>query len=108
LNPSSVDFGDHEVGTGSAGVPVTITNSGDTDLVITGVALAGAGAGHFSLAGPVCVTTLAPGARCTEGVAFAPTTPGPHAATLAFTDNGPGSPQAVELSGNGLAPPTTT
>ncbi|OLC25897.1 MAG: hypothetical protein AUJ02_09970 [Chloroflexi bacterium 13_1_40CM_3_65_12] len=78
---------------------VTVTNTGDADLAITGVALAGADQGAFKLTSDDCIRhRVAVHASCHISVAFASgSDPGVHAAQLTITDNATGNPQVVSL-----------
>src|SRR5207302_8213533 len=46
-------------------------------------------------------SSLAPGASCTINVTFKPTQSGIRTGTASITDNAPGSPQKVSLTGTG-------
>jgi hypothetical protein len=50
-----------------------------------------------------CGSTVGPGSGCTITVTFRPTTIGTLTGALSVTDNAPGSPQKVGLSGTGTA-----
>jgi hypothetical protein len=54
-----------------------------------------------------CGTSLAAGASCTVGVAFAPSAAGSATGTLSVNSSAPGSPLTVALSGTGVATTTT-
>jgi hypothetical protein len=107
LNPASLKWGKILVGTTAAGKKkVTATNTGTATLTITSIAVSG----DFGLVAvkqtkkvTPCAngTNLAPGASCVIKVSFTPTQVGIRTGTLAFTDNAPGSPQQVALSGSG-------
>jgi hypothetical protein len=97
LSPTSLNFGTVKVGTTSAPQTVTLTNTGTATLVVSGVAASG---DFAAVAGAGCAS-LAPGARCTITVTFAPTAAGTRAGALSVADDAPGSPQTVALSGSG-------
>ncbi len=100
LSPASIAFGTQQVGTGSASVTLTVTNSGNADLHVTSVVTSG----DF-LAADACVgTTIAPGASCTVNVAFAPTATGQRSGSLTIYGDVPGGQISEALSGNGSAP----
>ncbi|RKS80732.1 hypothetical protein CLV35_0200 [Motilibacter peucedani] len=86
-----------------AALPLTVANTGDGPLHVTGLAVSGAQAGAFALAaGTPGSFTVAPGARTTVGVQFVPTAGGPveNAATLTLTSDDPARPSAaVALAG---------
>jgi hypothetical protein len=98
-------FGNQAVSTASAAHVLTIADSGSATLSIPagGLALSGADAGQYTLSSDACSgQQLAPGGSCTVQVAFAPTSPGAHnSASVQISDNAPGSPQSVGLSGTG-------
>src|SRR5208337_1852003 len=101
LSPTSLTFAKVLVGKTSGAKKVTLTNTGGSTLDITSVATTG---DFARLAGPKktdCGSTLAAGKRCTVRVTFTPTQKGSRTGDLNFTDNAPGSPQSVALSGTG-------
>jgi len=77
---------------------LTLTNIGDGNLVITSV-----GVSANFVETNTCGGTVNPGASCTITVTFQPTTSGSSTGTLTISDNAPGSPQQVTLSGTGSA-----
>lgn len=107
LSPPSIVFSDQTVGTVSAPVPVTLTNTGSSALTITSIASpyklqflqtnncipSGSSSG-----------TVAGGGSCTINISFAPQIKGTVSSTMNVTDNGGGSPQLVNVTGTGLAP----
>lgn len=99
LSPSSLNFGSQKVGTTSNPQNVTLTNSGDADLNISSIVTTG----DFSQTNTCPVGgNLAAGSYCTIAVTFTPTAPGTRNGALTITDNAPGSPQSVPLTGVGL------
>ncbi len=109
LSPTALGFGDHVVGTAAAIKTITVQNTGSGAMSIAGSSIAGANAADFSVASNGCGASLASGASCSIAVGFAPTVAGARSATLSVSDNAPGSPQVVTLTGNGTvapAPPT--
>jgi hypothetical protein len=76
-------------------------------LVISGITIAGANPGDFSQTNN-CSASLAVGASCSISVTFAPVSVGNFTATLLVTDNAPGSPQSLSLSGSETAVVTVT
>ena len=83
---------------GSSPQSVTVTNKGSSTLNLWQIAIVGANAGSFSET-TTCGSTLAAGANCKLSVTFMPTTVGMLGASLLFSDDGGGSPQAVGLTG---------
>jgi hypothetical protein len=101
LAPATVTFGQVEVGTTSAPLQVTATNSGAAAIPIGSVVITP----PFVVSSNSCGTTsLAPNSNCQLAVEFAPTEAGPASGLLTFTD-GAGT-QSVELGGTGASPPT--
>ncbi len=101
LTPSTVNFGQVEVGATSAPLEVTATNSSAAAIPISSVTITS----PFTISVSSCGTTsLAPNTDCQVQVEFAPTEAGPASGLLTFTD-GAGT-QTVELSGTGASPPT--
>ena len=96
LSATSLTFADQSVGTTSPAQPVTLSNYGTSTLAITGIAASG----DFSQSSP-CGSALPPLATCTISVTFSPTQNGRRTGTLSITDNAPGSPQTVTLTGTG-------
>ena len=105
LFPASEGFASITVGQSSNSKLVTLTNTGDQALSVTSINLTGADPADF-LVTPNCSapTVLAPNATCTISVVFSPTAAGARQASLTITDNAPGSPQSILLSGTGAAP----
>jgi hypothetical protein len=103
LSPSSLTFGNQDVGTTSAPQSVTLTNTGNAALSISGITLYGTNATDFSQSSN-CGTSVAAGANCTINVTFAPKAAGARTAYVDVSDNAAGSPQAVTLSGTATQP----
>jgi len=106
LTPTSLTFSSTVVGTTSVGKGVTIANTGGGTLNFSGFTITG----DFALgtSGKPCGSTLAPGKNCKVQVTFTPTQTGTRTGTLSITDNAPGSPQTVPLSGTGSVEATLT
>lgn len=77
---------------------MTLTNVGNVNLSITLIAIPGANANEFSQTN-TCPPLLKPNDGCNISVTFTPAAPGNASASLSVTDNAPGSPQSVALSG---------
>ncbi len=102
LTATSLSFASTVVGSTTAAQSVTLSNTGNAPLTITGIALAGANPGDYAQTN-TCGATLAAGKNCSISVTFTPTTPGSRGASLSITDNASGSPQTISLSGTGIA-----
>ncbi|MFN8537396.1 MAG: choice-of-anchor D domain-containing protein [Thermomicrobiales bacterium] len=70
LSPTSLGFGNQQVGTTSGSQPVTLTNSGTAPLTIVVIAASG----DFAQTND-CPATLQPDTTCTIGVTFSPPQP---------------------------------
>lgn len=107
VDPTAVDYGAVPVGT-KRRKTVTVRNDGSGDLTVGVVTLAGANPDQFRVpaAKDLCSEqTLAPMARCTVEVKFAPSNVGPQSAVLVIpSDDFNESPVTVTLDGTGTAP----
>ncbi|MFB6296507.1 MAG: choice-of-anchor D domain-containing protein, partial [Halobacteriales archaeon] len=104
VSPSAVAFGNVRVGeTGDA--RISVQNDGSQPLDLTGIAIAGANASAFTLAGDTGTGTLAPGANRTFAVRFSPSAIGSRTATVEITSDDPDTPTVeVSLGGTGVQP----
>jgi hypothetical protein len=88
--------------TTSGSQTVTVTDTGNASLTIAAVQLAGTSPGDYLITSDACGGhTLLPGSTCKTSVAFRPAADSNRSATITYTDNAPGSPQTVALSGRG-------
>jgi len=109
LTPNPVNFPDTAVGSISASQVITVTSTGASAVTISSVALAGGNPGDFTITNTTCpVPPATLSSSCTVSVAFAPTAQGARSASFTVTSDGAGSPQTVTLTGNGVAPATST
>ena len=99
LSPSSLAFGGQMVGTTSAPQSVTLTNTGNGALSITGISASG----DFAETN-TCGSSVAAGASCAISVTFTPTATGTRTGAVSIADNAAGSPQTISLTGTGQAP----
>jgi hypothetical protein len=99
LSTTSLTWGTVAVGSTGTTKSVVLTNSGNATLNISSIATSG----DFALTASTkpCGSTLAAGKNCKIEVTFTPTASGTRTGTLTITDNAPGSPQTVALSGTG-------
>jgi hypothetical protein len=94
LAPASLTFPGQQVGTTSAAKTVTLTNSGNMVLNISGVQVTGDFAETNN-----CSVPLAAGSSCTINITFTPMASGTRIGTLTVSDNAASSPQTESLSG---------
>src|SRR5512139_183993 len=78
-------------------VPVTLANTGQAPVTVSGTSITGDVA-DFSVAGDTC-GTMAVGEECVVYVGFKPTTSGTRTATLNITDDTAAGAHTVSLSG---------
>ncbi len=100
LTPSSLAFSTLPITLSSVAQTVTLTNSGTAALTLTSIAVTGASATEF-IQNNTCGRSVAAGGNCSIVVLFVPSLFGTQSATLVVSDNAPGSPQIVPLSGGG-------
>lgn len=99
ISPASLNFGNITLGQ-STSQAVKLTNSGNVNVVVNLATLSGTG---FTMNGLSLPATLTAGQSLSFNVQFAPTTSGGVSGSIIFTDNAPGSPQTLLLSGSGVA-----
>jgi archaellum component FlaF (FlaF/FlaG flagellin family) len=101
LSAQQLAFFDVPVGQQSRTQQVTVTNTGNLALHVSSITAAS----PFVVSRDTCTgVAVAPGASCSVGVTFAPTSRGIFNVPLVITDDAPGSPQQVALSGQGVVP----
>jgi hypothetical protein len=105
ISPLRLNFGNQTVGGGSPSQVVSLTNTGNATLTITSIAVSLSNGSYTET--NTCGTSLSAGASCTVTLTWTPGTTGNMTGSLTFTDNAPGSPQTVSLSGTGVLPGVT-
>ena len=96
--PATLTFGAQAVGTESAAQTVTVTNSGNTPVTVSSVAVTG----DFVTTN-TCSAALAPGGTCAVSVRFLPAVVGARTGVLTVYANVPGGQATVALNGTALA-----
>ena len=97
--PANVNFGNVSLGLTNT-QPLTITNSGTSNLNITKTTAPG---GSFGLTSPALPLLLAPGKSATFTVSFDPAAVGAQSSSVVIYSNAVGSPITVPVSGSGTA-----
>ena len=106
FKPASLKWGKIAVHTTGAAKKVVVTNSGSATLNISSIAVTG----DFALVTVKATKKITPctnglalaaAATCEIKVSFTPTQTGTRTGAVNFTDNAPGSPQSVTLTGTG-------
>jgi len=100
LSPTSLNFAPQAPGTKSSQQTVTLTNMAAAALPLSGISITGTDATGFSQTNN-CPSSLASNGSCQINVTSDPQTAGPQSASLSISDNLPGSPQTVALTGAG-------
>jgi hypothetical protein len=108
LSSASLSFSGLAINTTSPPKAVILTNTGDASLTFSSIVPSGDFA--VTSTGTTCSTAapVAAGANCSLNVTFTPTAIGARAGSLTITDNASGSPQIIQLTGQGLAGPPAT
>jgi len=100
LSSTSLSFGTQSVNVDSAAQTVTLTNTGQAVLSLSGINVQGANASDFRQNGS-CGASVAVGASCSLNIVFRPGSAGTKVASIAITGNASNSPQSIALSGTG-------
>src|SRR2546425_749650 len=114
LAPTNLAFGDQRLSTTSPARSEALTTDLQALAYITCLLLPGSNPGDFAVAGsgvapcPLAGGPVAASASCAFTVTFTPAATGARTATVTITDDAPGSPQSVSLTGTGVTPPTAT
>lgn len=106
VNPTSIDFGAQVVGLTSHARTVTVSNEGDSDLLLSSITITGDSADMFNVVPGTtngCALTnqtLAPAGTCTLSVTFTPSASDAQTATLEIASDDPDTGIAeISLSG---------
>ena len=104
LCPTTVSFGNQNVGAATAPSAISLNNTGSGNLTVTQITISGDFAQTNTCGGPGA--SLPALTACTINVTFTPTTTGVRNGTLTITDNSAGSPHTVSLTGTGVTTST--
>lgn len=104
LTPGSLTFSNTLVSTTSNAQRVAVSNSGQAALIISSISISGPNPPDFSQTNDCANATLQPSGNCALQVKFQPLAAGQRSATINISDNAPGTPHSVSLSGMGNAP----
>lgn len=100
--PTGANFGNVNTGSTST-IPVTLKNSGNSNVSISNVSIAGAG---FNVSGLSTGTTLTPGQSATFNTTFSPSSTVSSTGSVTISSNATNSPTKITLSGTGVQPAT--
>jgi hypothetical protein len=99
ISPTSLSFGNVTTGTSSAAQDITITNTGNSNVLISQITLSGAG---YTMTGGSAPVTLTPSQNITLSVQFSPNIAGTVNGNISIASNASGSPATVSLTGTGV------
>lgn len=103
----TLSFGSQIIGIASTGQSITLANTGSASISVSTIAFTGA---FTTITGGSCAAApiaLAPGASCTEEIAFLPVATGATSGSVVFGGTGV-VPQKILLAGAGSQASTTT
>jgi hypothetical protein len=104
FDPQALQFAAQSVDVPSTNT-VSIQNTGDEPIGITGLSVNGPAAGDYTIAQNQCPqapATLAPAASCQVAVQLIPSAPGARIGRLQVSDDASGSPQILPMAGVGV------
>jgi uncharacterized repeat protein (TIGR01451 family) len=106
--PGSINFGSVYVGTSSAPVMVTLTNTGNADLVISAITIEGTNPSQFAITGvDTSSQIIAPGESAHGWVQFNPTSSGYKIACVCIYSNDPDEGFVhIVMQGTGVCNPS--
>jgi len=107
LMPGSLSFATTTLGSSSTVQNITVTSSGSAPLHISSVLPSGANPADFQVSS-ACSGAYPSGSSCNIAVTFSPVGAGQRTASLIIGDDAANSPQSVQLTGMGAAPPPGT
>lgn len=99
LSTSALNFGNVNVGNSSS-LSTTLTNNGNSNVLISSVNLSGAG---ISASGLSSGETLTPSQSVTVTAQFAPTAAGLVSGSVSIASNATNSPSTITVSGTGVS-----
>jgi Abnormal spindle-like microcephaly-assoc'd, ASPM-SPD-2-Hydin/Protein of unknown function (DUF1573) len=103
MSPATLNFSNVQMGQSST-QSVTVTNGGNSNLVVNSAVISGTG---FTMSGLTLPATIAAGKNTTFSVKFSPTSTTGSTGTVVFQDNAETSPQTMTLTGSALASGST-
>lgn len=103
--PGMLNFGSALVGRARIPGHLQLTSVGTAALQVTRITLEGVNAEDFRVVDETCSRSpVRPDTSCTISVEFSPHAVGPRSGFVVITDNIPGAPRRVAMTGDGTAP----
>src|SRR5579862_3933740 len=104
LSATTLSFASQTVGTASAPLVLTMTNTGGSAMANPGFQITGQSVASFAVGSTTCGSVLSSGGSCTAQVIFTPSIAGANTASLNVSSSTAGAkPVSVSLSGTGIA-----
>lgn len=103
VSSSSLGFGDQVIVVASDPRTISLTNSGNANLQVSGVTSPDLNGTDFRISG--CNDIVVPGNFCTLSITFSPSSVGPKRANFKITSNAKNLPPDLVLTGTGTLPP---
>jgi hypothetical protein len=100
--PGNVDFVPTPVGSNQQ-IPINIYNTGTSSITISAITIPPRDYTQTNN----CSAILAPATLCSLTLTFAPSAAGVRNGAVTITDNSPGSPHTIQLTGSGAVPVVT-
>ena len=98
LSPANLAFPNQQVGVPGTAQSIIATNNGTVPITFSSITASG----DFAETDNCTKVALQPTTNCVISVTYSPTTAGNSIGALTLTDNAPGSPQVVLLTGTGF------
>ena len=99
VSPASLSFGNVTTGTSSASQNVNVTNTGNSKVIVSQVAVSGPG---YVVTGGSTPVTISPSQTLSLTTKFDPSVTGSVSGAISVVSNATGSPASVSLSGTGV------
>ena len=107
-NITVLDFGDVKIGEmKTENSKLSITNSGDENLIITAISISGAESNAFTITSPALPAVIEPDSKIDVSINFKPTKVGLNQAMITIVSNSVNN-ATIELRGNGIDNGTIT
>ena len=104
FSTTAVTFMAQPVGTSSSPSALTIKNTGNAPLVVSGFTVGGTSPNDFQVADNCAGSPIQPGSSCTAKLIFRPSATGPRSANATVTTNALLRTQSISLSGTATTP----
>jgi FG-GAP-like repeat len=111
VSSTEISFGNQVVGVPGSSQALGIADTGTAAVAISEISISGSARQDFTIAkGSTCPLNggnVPTATSCALNIVFTPTAVGSRTAFIMITDNAPGSPRSVTVSGTGISPTVT-